>query len=109
LADTQRWDAAAPLIDRWGPSDRSTVFSLFRVQWAPLRRTHQFWALMRRVVSSNTGAKAAIGRTSVRANRFAILTEELESSCRKRTHQIPTRGHFWTESEDVFGERLQLD
>ena len=48
LADAGRWDAAAALIDRWGPSARSTIFTLFRVQWAPLRRTHQFWALMQR-------------------------------------------------------------
>ena len=48
FADTRRWDAAAALIDRWGSCERATIFSLFRVQWAPLRRTHQFWALMQR-------------------------------------------------------------
>lgn len=48
LADAGRWDAASALIDRWGPSERGTIFTLFRVQWAPLRRTRQFWALMQR-------------------------------------------------------------
>jgi TolB-like protein len=48
LGDAGRWDAAAALLDRWGPNARSTIFSLFRVQWAPLRRTQQFWALMQR-------------------------------------------------------------
>jgi TolB-like protein len=48
LGDLQRWDAAATLLDRWGPSERSTIFTLFRAQWAPLRRTPQFWALMQR-------------------------------------------------------------
>lgn len=48
LADLQRWDAATALIDRWGANSRSTIFSLLRAQWAPLRRTHQFWALMQR-------------------------------------------------------------
>lgn len=48
LADAGRWDAAAVLIDRWGAPERSTIFTLFHVQWAPLRRTHQFWALMQR-------------------------------------------------------------
>ncbi len=48
LGDLQRWPAAAALLDRWGPSARSTIFTLFRAQWAPLRRTPQFWALMQR-------------------------------------------------------------
>jgi tetratricopeptide (TPR) repeat protein len=48
LADMQDWDDAAHLLERWGPPSRSYIFALFRVQWAPLRRTPQFWALMQR-------------------------------------------------------------
>ena len=48
LADAQRWDDAAALLDRWGPPSRSRLFSLMREQWAPLRKTPQFWALMER-------------------------------------------------------------
>jgi hypothetical protein len=48
LADLHEWDAAARLIDRWGPPSRSYIFSLFRAQWAPLRQKPQFWALMQR-------------------------------------------------------------
>ncbi len=48
LADLREWDAAARLIDRWGPPSRSYIFSLFRAQWAPLRQKPQFWALMQR-------------------------------------------------------------
>ncbi|MFZ2031528.1 MAG: adenylate/guanylate cyclase domain-containing protein [Vitreimonas sp.] len=48
LADAGRWDVATMLIGRWGPSERSTIFTLFRAQWAPLRRAPQFWALMER-------------------------------------------------------------
>ena len=44
LADIGEWDAAARLIDHWGPPSRSYIFGLFRVQWAPLRRRPQFWA-----------------------------------------------------------------
>lgn len=48
LADMGEWDAAARLLDRWGPPSRSYLFALFREQWAPIRRTPQFWALMER-------------------------------------------------------------
>jgi adenylate cyclase len=48
LADVGEWDAAARLLDRWGPPSRSYIFGLFRTQWAPLRRKPQFWALMQR-------------------------------------------------------------
>jgi adenylate cyclase len=48
LADAQRWDEAAALLDRWGPPSRNRLFSLMREQWAPLRKTPQFWALMER-------------------------------------------------------------
>lgn len=48
LADAQRWDDAAALLDRWGPPSRNRLFSLMREQWAPLRKTPQFWSLMER-------------------------------------------------------------
>jgi adenylate cyclase len=48
LADMGAWDAAAGLLDHWGPPSRSYIFGLFRAQWAPLRRKPQFWALMQR-------------------------------------------------------------
>jgi adenylate cyclase len=48
LADAKRWDGAAALLDRWGPPSRNRLFSLMRQQWAPLRKTPQFWALMQR-------------------------------------------------------------
>ena len=48
LADAQRWDDAASLLDRWDASTRSTLFTLMRSAWAPLRKTPQFWALMQR-------------------------------------------------------------
>ena len=48
LADMHEWDAAARLLDHWGPPSRSYIFGLFRAQWAPLRRSPQFWALMQR-------------------------------------------------------------
>ena len=44
----QRWDDAASLLDRWDASARSSLFTLMRKQWAPLRKTPQFWALMQR-------------------------------------------------------------
>lgn len=48
LADLKRWDDAAKVLEQWGPSERSTIFALFRAQWAPLRKTPQFWAIMER-------------------------------------------------------------
>jgi adenylate cyclase len=48
IADAQRWDDAASLLDRWDASARSTLFTLMRKQWAPLRTKPQFWALMQR-------------------------------------------------------------
>jgi TolB-like protein/class 3 adenylate cyclase len=48
LGDARQWNAAAELLARWGPAERATTFTLFRAQWAPLRRTPQFWALMQR-------------------------------------------------------------
>jgi len=48
LADAGRWGAATTLFAHWGPSERSTLFTLFRAQWGPLRRTRQFWVLMQR-------------------------------------------------------------
>lgn len=48
FGDLGRWDAAASLLTHWGPAERSTIFTLFRMQWGPLRRTPQFWALMQR-------------------------------------------------------------
>jgi len=48
LADAERWDEAAALLDRWGPPSREQLFSLMRKAWAPLRKTPQFWALMKR-------------------------------------------------------------
>jgi hypothetical protein len=48
LADAQRWDDTAALLDRWGPPARVQLFSLMRSAWAPLRKTPQFWALMQR-------------------------------------------------------------
>ncbi len=48
VADAERWDDAAALLDRWGASERSSLFTLMRKQWAPLRKTPQFWALMTR-------------------------------------------------------------
>lgn len=48
LADAERWDATEALLTRWGDAERTSIFTLFRVQWAPLRRSAQFWALMQR-------------------------------------------------------------
>jgi hypothetical protein len=48
LADAQRWDDAASVLDRWGASARSSLFTLMRRQWSPLRTKPQFWALMQR-------------------------------------------------------------
>lgn len=42
------WDAAARLLDAWGPSARPSLAYLYRRAAAPLRRTPQFWALMER-------------------------------------------------------------
>lgn len=48
LADAQRWNDAAALLPRWDDATRGTIFTLFRVQWAPLRHAPQFWALLQR-------------------------------------------------------------
>lgn len=48
LADEEFWGDAAALLDQWGAPSRSTLFTLMRRQWAPLRTKPQFWALMQR-------------------------------------------------------------
>ncbi len=47
LAQLHEWDAAASLIDQMG-TDSANLTRLFIRDWAPLRRTPQFWTFMQR-------------------------------------------------------------
>jgi adenylate cyclase len=48
LIRMKAWDAAAAMLDKWGPKARTSLGNLYRAEAAPLRRTPQFWALMER-------------------------------------------------------------
>ncbi len=48
LVSAGDWNAAAGLLDQWSSDSRPALPLLYRAEWAPIRRSPQFWALMER-------------------------------------------------------------